>query len=220
MEFALAHRRLRVQRLSQNAIVSNAIDSSTAWFTFHSNKLIVRIYSTARVYLNIRYTYYTRSCTQVWYAHTNTLIVWIRILYANHIRIRVQFGYSATAWKEIKALTYHIQYRSRISYLRIRVQFGYRHGMVWYGNTLFNDAGPDSNLLVSTGGILYLRSQILLLYSRHKLKATRQTCKLRHVLSLTISTKSWNIFISEVTGFKSIKRIWRITDIASATLPL
>ena len=32
----------------------------------------------------------------------------------------------------------------------------------------------------SDTGILYFRSQILLLYSRHK--ATRQTCKLRHVL--------------------------------------
>ena len=30
MQFALAHRRLRVQRLSQNAIGSNAIDSLTA----------------------------------------------------------------------------------------------------------------------------------------------------------------------------------------------
>jgi hypothetical protein len=30
MEFALAHRKLKVQRLSQNAIDSNAIDSSTA----------------------------------------------------------------------------------------------------------------------------------------------------------------------------------------------
>ncbi len=33
----------------------------------------------------------------------------------------------------------------------------------------------------SDTGILYFRSQILLLYSRHE--ATRQTCKLRHVLS-------------------------------------
>jgi hypothetical protein len=24
--------------------------------------------------------------------------------------------------------------------------------MVWYGKTLFNDAGPDSNWLISTGG--------------------------------------------------------------------
>ena len=27
------------------------------------------------------------------------------------------------------------------------------HGMVWYGKTLFNGAGPDSNLLISTGGV-------------------------------------------------------------------
>ena len=25
--------------------------------------------------------------------------------------------------------------------------------MVWYGKTLFNDAVPDSNLLISTGGV-------------------------------------------------------------------
>ena len=27
------------------------------------------------------------------------------------------------------------------------------YGMVWYGKTLFNDAGPDTNLLISTGGV-------------------------------------------------------------------
>ncbi len=35
--------------------------------------------------------------------------------------------------------------------------------MVWYGNTLFNDAGPDSNLLVSTGGV-----KTLTIYKKEK----------------------------------------------------
>jgi hypothetical protein len=161
MEFALAHRRLRVQRLSQNAIGSNAIDSSTAWFTFHGNKLIVRIYTVPLAYT---LTYDTRIIRD----HIRR--------YHMHIRIPSSCEYEY--------------------YMRIIYEYAYN----------------------SDTGILYFRSQILLLYSRHK--ATRQTCKLRHVLSLTISTKSWNIFISEVTGFKSIKRIWRITDIASATLAL
>ncbi len=37
------------------------------------------------------------------------------------------------------------------------------YGMVWYGNTLFNDAGPDSNLLVSTGGV-----KTLTIYKKEK----------------------------------------------------
>ena len=36
-------------------------------------------------------------------------------------------------------------------------------GMVWYGNTLFNDAGPDSNLLVSTGTV-----KTLTIYKKEK----------------------------------------------------
>ncbi len=35
--------------------------------------------------------------------------------------------------------------------------------MVWYGNTLFNDAGPDSNLLISTGGV-----KTLTIYKKEK----------------------------------------------------
>ena len=36
-------------------------------------------------------------------------------------------------------------------------------GWLWYGNTLFNDAGPDSNLLVSTGGV-----KTLTIYKKEK----------------------------------------------------
>ncbi len=35
---------------------------------------------------------------------------------------------------------------------RLRLKNTPWYGMVWYGKTLFNDAGPDDNLLISTGG--------------------------------------------------------------------
>ena len=35
--------------------------------------------------------------------------------------------------------------------------------MVWYGKTLFNDASPDSNLLISTGGV-----KTLTIYKKEK----------------------------------------------------
>ncbi len=49
--------------------------------------------------------------------------------------------------------------------------------MVWYGKTLFNDAGPDSNLLISTGGV-----KTLTIYKKEK-KRNMSSGRLFHNLA-------------------------------------
>jgi hypothetical protein len=85
MEFALAHRRLRVQRLSQNAI-----DSSTAWFSFHSNKLRIYVRSSRLmpclwyIFLNSTYT-----CT---HAHNYQFQTsWVPISLRDHVHLWITF---------------------------------------------------------------------------------------------------------------------------------
>ena len=76
-------------------------------------------------------------------------------------------------------------------------------GMVWYGNTLFNDAGPDSNLLVSTGGV-----KTLTIYKKEK-KEEIFTCEYfwcDHNYHLAIISSNNVLKLVDRFGYLCVKR--------------
>ena len=76
-------------------------------------------------------------------------------------------------------------------------------GMVWYGNTLFNDAGPDSNLLVSTGGV-----KTLTIYKKEK-KEEIFTCEYfwcDHNYHLAIISSNNILKLVDRFGYLCVKR--------------
>ena len=77
------------------------------------------------------------------------------------------------------------------------------NGMVWYGNTLFNDAGPDSNLLVSTGGV-----KTLTIYKKEK-KEEIFTCEYfwcEHNYHLAIISSNNILKLVDRFGYLCVKR--------------
>ena len=79
----------------------------------------------------------------------------------------------------------------------------YLVGMVWYGNTLFNDAGPDSNLLVSTGGV-----KTLTIYKKEK-KEEIFTCEYfwcDHNYHLAIISSNNILKLVDRFGYLCVKR--------------
>ena len=77
------------------------------------------------------------------------------------------------------------------------------YGMVWYGNTLFNDAGPDSNLLVSTGGV-----KTLTIYKKEK-KEEIFTCEYfwcDHNYHLAIISSNNILKLVDRFGYLCVKR--------------
>ncbi len=79
-----------------------------------------------------------------------------------------------------------------------------RYGMVWwYGNTLFNDAGPDSNLLVSTGSV-----KTLTIYKKEK-KEEIFTCEYfwcDHNYHLAIISSNNILKLVDRFGYLCVKR--------------
>ena len=78
------------------------------------------------------------------------------------------------------------------------------YGMVWYGNTLFNDAGPDSNLLISTGGV-----KTLTIYKKGKKKEEIFTCEYfwcDHNYHLAIISSNNILKLVDRFGYLCVKR--------------
>ncbi len=101
--------------------------------------------------------------------------------------------------KLIMEKTGHRDVRSLQQYQRPSVEYG----MVWYGNTLFNDAGPDSNLLVSTGGV-----KTLTIYKKEK-KEEIFTCEYfwcDHNYHLAIISSNNILKLVDRFGYLCVKR--------------
>ncbi len=80
------------------------------------------------------------------------------------------------------------------------------YGMVWYGNTLFNNAGPDSNLLVScvsTGGV-----KTLTIYKKEKKEEifTREYFWCDHNYHLAIISSNNILKLVDRFGYLCVKR--------------